>query len=171
MKTKERILFGAKEFLRKNGQVGFTVRAIAKEADVNPGLVHHYFGSKENLVLELVDYVAEEPFQKIKQFSVGKTKEEIRNIILEFMLKNSELISLMIEFIYFAQHSPVVKQKVKDIMRVRREFMTEILGIENDEERYAFNAGLFGIIFVNRMDENVDLEVAIQKLFERFNLM
>jgi len=55
MKTRDKIIKGAKDFLLREGQAGVTVRAIAAEAGVNPGLVHHYFGSKENLIIALID--------------------------------------------------------------------------------------------------------------------
>lgn len=171
MKTKDRILQGAKQYLAEHGLAGFTVRSVAKEAGVNQGLVHHYFGSKENLVLELIDHVVEAPFEQVKKTALDKSTEEIRTIILKYLLQNNELINLMIEFIYLAQHSPVIREKIKQIMKVRREFFTGLLGIENEEDRYAFNAGIFGIIFVHRIDGKVDVNTAIRKLFERFQLL
>ncbi len=170
MKTKEKILVGARNYLLKQGQAGFTVRSVAKESDVNQGLVHHYFGSKENLVLELIDYVAVEPFELAKKMAVGKTKAEIKTIILKVLLKNSDLMNLLIEFIYFAQHSPVIKKKVKKIMEERREFITNALDITEETEKFAFNAAIFGTIFVNRIDDRINVETSIKKLFERFNL-
>lgn len=171
MKTKDKILEGAKSYLLKHGQFGFSIRSIATEAGVNQGLVHHYFGSKENLVLELIDSVVTKPFEIAKEQINNLPKKEIKNVVLNVLIRNGELINLFIEFIYFAQHSPAIKSKIKEVMRERREYFTNALGIIDENEKYAFNAGLFGIIFVNRIDEKNDIESSINKLFERFSLI
>ncbi|MCG8336115.1 MAG: TetR/AcrR family transcriptional regulator [Proteobacteria bacterium] len=171
MKTKEKILIGARDFLLKYGQGGFTVRSVANESGVNQGLIHHYFGSKENLVLELIDYISIEPFERAKEMAKDVSKSEIKNVILEVLLKNSQLMNLLIEFFYFAQHSPTIKEKVKGVMKERREFITEALEIDEDEDKYLLNAAIFGAIFVNRIDDKVGVEKLLMKVFERFNLI
>ncbi|HWC40262.1 MAG TPA: TetR family transcriptional regulator, partial [Acidimicrobiales bacterium] len=47
--TEERILCAARELFSKSGYDRTTIRAVAAEADVDPALVMHYFGSKEDL--------------------------------------------------------------------------------------------------------------------------
>ena len=170
MKTKEKILLGARNYLLKHGQAGFTVRSVAAEADVNPGLVHHYFGSKENLVLGLIDYIANEPFEKAVQMMVKNEPGLIREAILKMLLQNSELMNLLIEVFYLAQHTPAAKEKLRQIMKQRREFITDLLGIEDHDDRFVFNAGIFGIIWVSRIDDSLDIEKSLKKLFARFDL-
>lgn len=171
MKTKEKILIGARDFLLKYGQAGFTVRSVANESKVNQGLIHHYFGSKENLVLELIDYISIEPFERAKEMAKNVSRSEIKNIILEVLLKNSQLMNLLIEFFYFAQHSPTIKDKLKSVMKERREFISNALGIKEEEDKYFLNAAIFGAVFVNRIDDKVGVENLIKKVFERFNLI
>jgi AcrR family transcriptional regulator len=45
-----RILTAAREAFAATGLAGTTIRAVAREADVDPALVYHYFGSKEGLL-------------------------------------------------------------------------------------------------------------------------
>lgn len=45
-----RILVAAREAFADTGYAGTTVRAVARAADVDPALVYHYFGSKEELL-------------------------------------------------------------------------------------------------------------------------
>lgn len=47
--TRERILSAARSLFGRRGYEGTTVRAIAAEAEVNPALVHHFFGTKERV--------------------------------------------------------------------------------------------------------------------------
>jgi AcrR family transcriptional regulator len=47
--TRERILVSARELFARTGFDKTPIRAIAAAADVDPALVHHYFGTKEQL--------------------------------------------------------------------------------------------------------------------------
>jgi AcrR family transcriptional regulator len=45
-----RILAAARDEFARHGWAGTTIRAVARDADVDPALVYHYFGSKEALL-------------------------------------------------------------------------------------------------------------------------
>jgi AcrR family transcriptional regulator len=47
--TRERILNTARDLFSRNGIDNTSIRAIAADADVDPALVHHYFGTKTQL--------------------------------------------------------------------------------------------------------------------------
>jgi AcrR family transcriptional regulator len=47
--TREAILAAAREAFAERGYDGASIRAIATSAGVDPALVHHYFGTKEQL--------------------------------------------------------------------------------------------------------------------------
>lgn len=47
--TRDRILVNARELFARNGIGNTSIRAIAAAADVDAALVHHYFGTKEQL--------------------------------------------------------------------------------------------------------------------------
>jgi AcrR family transcriptional regulator len=49
--TRGQILDAARESFAERGFSGTTIRAVAASADVDPALVHHYFGSKDDLFL------------------------------------------------------------------------------------------------------------------------
>jgi AcrR family transcriptional regulator len=50
--TREAILTAAREAFAEKGFDGASIRAIASGAGVDPALVHHYFGSKDQLFVE-----------------------------------------------------------------------------------------------------------------------
>ncbi len=52
--TREAILGAARTAFAANGFAGTTIRGIASAAGVDPALVHHYFGSKDSLFLQIV---------------------------------------------------------------------------------------------------------------------
>jgi AcrR family transcriptional regulator len=47
--TREAILASARHLFAARGYEGATIRAIAADADVDPALVHHFYGTKERL--------------------------------------------------------------------------------------------------------------------------
>lgn len=49
--TREAILEAARAQFSGRGYDGTTVRSVAASADVNPALIHHYFGTKERLFI------------------------------------------------------------------------------------------------------------------------
>ena len=49
--TRGQILEAARESFAERGFTGTTIRAVAAAAEVDPALVHHYFGSKDDLFL------------------------------------------------------------------------------------------------------------------------
>src|SRR5262245_21593382 len=50
--TRTAIVAAARELFAEKGYDGASVRAIARKADVDPALVHHFFGSKEGVFVE-----------------------------------------------------------------------------------------------------------------------
>lgn len=53
--TRAAILTAARERFAAHGYAGTSVRAVASDAGVDPALVHHYFGSKDDLFLEALE--------------------------------------------------------------------------------------------------------------------
>ncbi|HEV8558173.1 MAG TPA: TetR family transcriptional regulator [Actinophytocola sp.] len=53
--TREDILAAARNQFGERGYDGATIRGIAAEAGVNPALVHHFFGSKEQVFAAALD--------------------------------------------------------------------------------------------------------------------
>ena len=53
--TREAILVAARKAFAEQGFDGASIRAIATSAGVDPALVHHYFGSKDQLFLDTMN--------------------------------------------------------------------------------------------------------------------
>src|SRR2546421_5381349 len=53
-KTKERIIAAASKVLAEKGYEATTLREISREAQAAPGLVHYYFGGKDELLVEVL---------------------------------------------------------------------------------------------------------------------
>lgn len=57
--TREEILAAARTLFGERGYDGTTLRAIAAAAGVNQGLLHHFFGSKEQILIASVNLPAD----------------------------------------------------------------------------------------------------------------
>jgi AcrR family transcriptional regulator len=53
--TRDAILTAARELFAARGYEGTTIRGIATHAEVDPALVHHFFGSKDDLFLTVLE--------------------------------------------------------------------------------------------------------------------
>ncbi len=73
--TRDEILAAARKLFSDRGYEGTTIRAIASAAGVNPALVHHFFGSKEQVFIASVDFPVN-PFEVLPElFSAGPREE------------------------------------------------------------------------------------------------
>jgi len=72
--TEHRILTAARKLFSANGYDRTTIRAVATEAETDPGLVMRYFGSKENLFSRVARIDADEP--------IAGTPDEVADAVL-----------------------------------------------------------------------------------------
>jgi AcrR family transcriptional regulator len=87
--TREHILAAARKQFGERGYDGTTIRGIAAEAGVNPALIHHFFGTKEQVfaaalnlpvdpavvVATLTDGPREEVAQRVLRLFLGLWRE------------------------------------------------------------------------------------------------
>ncbi|WP_155374692.1 TetR/AcrR family transcriptional regulator [Catellatospora vulcania] len=72
--TREAILAAARELFAEKGFDAATMRAIAAAAEVDPALVHHYFGTKEQLFVATMQFPMD-PRELIEQVVAGGKDE------------------------------------------------------------------------------------------------
>jgi AcrR family transcriptional regulator len=72
--TRDRIADAARRLFAERGFDRTSVRAVAAEAGVDPALVHHYFGTKQRLFIEAVDFPID-AVSAIETLSVGDVND------------------------------------------------------------------------------------------------
>jgi AcrR family transcriptional regulator len=112
-----RILTAAREAFADTGLAGTTIRAVAREADVDPALVYHYFGSKEGLL-----EAATAPPQRWLE-SVAKTwttpVPELGSALLRLMLgawADDEIGPVLRAILQTAAHDPGTREKLRRVV-------------------------------------------------------
>lgn len=104
MNTRDKILDGAQKLFWKHGYSKTTLRMIAKEVDVNLGLLPYYFEKKENMGIEIYSRYMTKFYERIryKEFHIQNSIEHIllTYLMLQYYLnKESGLLKLYVELV------------------------------------------------------------------------
>lgn len=83
--TREAILRAALTLFSRDGYDKVSLRAIAREADVDPALIHHYFDSKAELFSRSVLDVELNPETILERIMAGPSEEIGRQAVREFV--------------------------------------------------------------------------------------
>lgn len=71
--AEEALLDAAERLLVSDGYAAITVRRLAREAGVNHGLVHYYFGSMENLLVRVLERFTERLIARQREMYAADT--------------------------------------------------------------------------------------------------
>ena len=82
--TREAIIAAAREAFAEKGYDRASIRAIATGAGVDPALVHHYFGTKDQLFLATVNAPID-PAQILPRVLDGSTEELPERLVRTFL--------------------------------------------------------------------------------------
>lgn len=94
-----KVLHAAARMFLEEGYAHSTTREIARRAGVNVSNMNRYFGAKENILCELVDYVLEGQMRAANSVLSGKTQDPILFYAAETTLQ-----------LYMAEHSEAVRE-------------------------------------------------------------
>ena len=132
----EQALFDAAERLLVDvGHAGVTTRRLAEEAGVNHGLVHYYFGSNENLLLQMLErftarliarqeelYAADMPF-------VEKWRTAMRHLVSDDVAYEKVWLELQA----IGWNNPELRERLARVNADWRRVLTEAFAIPHRE--------------------------------------
>ena len=103
------------EVLQDEGLQGTSVGKIAKRLDVHPSLIIHYFGTKEQMTIELVDYLLEVYYETYgdKLAAIEDPLERLMAVLDTFFsLRYQELLDASVFYacFYLSLRHPKVRQ-------------------------------------------------------------
>lgn len=83
--TREAILEASRDRFARHGYDGATIRAIAKDAGVDPALVHHFYGTKERLFVAAMRFpvVPSEVLSRLAGIDRDRLGEMLARTVLE----------------------------------------------------------------------------------------
>lgn len=94
--TEEKILLAAFEEFRAEGYSGARMRSIAEKANINKGLLHYYFKTKDKLFEKIFTFAVQQIQSNLREIfqleiSVNEKLEKVIDIYFETMKSNPEL--------------------------------------------------------------------------------
>jgi AcrR family transcriptional regulator len=83
VRSREAVLDAAEHLMAKQGYEAATVAALVDEAGVPPSSIYHYFGSKEGVLLAVMERGAERFFDALPDFDrrVGSQTDHLRAVV------------------------------------------------------------------------------------------
>ncbi len=153
MTKREQILAAAEILFSEHGYEGTSVRTLAQLARVNVAMINYYFGSKEKLFAELVEYRASFLREKLQGLN-----KDVENPVARIEM----VIDLIVDKIFSnPRFHRLVHREIT--LQQRSEMNATIVGIfmKNMEEvRKMINDGIRKKVF-----RNVDVDLLISSIF------
>ena len=138
-KTKERIIAAASKVLAEKGYEATTLREISREAQAAPGLVHYYFGGKDELLVEVLQAAGQRFHQRmerlVQQVPAEQSLEALLTQLRERVDLEPDVYRLRYESFSLGLHNPVIEPKVRERMARRRDEIGSVMVrvLENSE--------------------------------------
>ncbi|MCI0398069.1 MAG: TetR/AcrR family transcriptional regulator [Chloroflexi bacterium] len=172
-KVRERIVAGAYRTVIDDGYEAASIKSIAEEAAVTPGLVHYYFKSKNDLLADAIRYGCK---QWRPEPSDGATQEllAVFEAVKVCTPSCQDFYRLLFGTSGVGLHNPSIAQAVRDLIREERAYVEGLVrahlaprGLDQDETA-AIAAAVWGslnsISFQSLMDPDFDIGTAIDAL-------
>src|SRR5258708_1607329 len=138
-KTRERIIVAASKVLAEKGYDATTLREISREAQAAPGLVHYYFGGKDQLLVEALQVAGRHFHQRMQHLVQHVSGDQALDAVLTQLYQRvgqePEVYRLRYESFSLGLHHPVIAPGVRERLAQRREEIGEVMAtlLENPQ--------------------------------------
>ena len=183
-KTKERIIAAATKVLAEKGYEATTLREISREAQAAQGLVHYYFGGKDELLVEALQAAGRRFHQRMEHLAQQVPAEQSLEAVLTQLRERVDLepdvYRLRYESFSLGLHNPVIEPRVRERLAQRRNEIGSVMAkvLENSErtdgaQRSSLDPTILaalllsifdGLALQKIMDPTFDLEAAYHLL-------
>ena len=162
LSSKERLLYATHRSLIEKGHAGTTAKEIARYAGLNHGLIHHYFGSKEQLYVELVRHIEDRMNRFLDQM------ETPRSLLKYFLTDGIEDHPIDQELGLAAREMPELRDVLKENMSFRKKKILSRLGAETEMDAMLFMATIRGVQMLSPLDPDLNLDAVLDRIAEKF---
>jgi AcrR family transcriptional regulator len=136
--TAQRLLDAARRLLARSGYNSLSVEAIGREAGENKALIRYYFGSKNGLLLALVDgLISDTLWQARQRLSALSSREDRARLVvetLEAILNDTESYRLLYDLLPRLLENPSMARQLAELYRAYRDLNTRALWGDRLEE-------------------------------------
>jgi AcrR family transcriptional regulator len=140
----QRIVAAMRSSVGTRGAAASTFDHVAREAGVSRGLLHYYFGSKEQLLVEVVRHDCDTRIQAMaERFAVAGDAEAIVDALvvgLEEFMGEPGSQAVVYEMLSASRHSDEIRTELAELYRRWREFLAGALREKQAEGVVKLNA-------------------------------
>ena len=125
--AEEALLDAAERLLADAGYAGVTTRRLAKEAGVNHGLVHYYFGSVENLLVHALERFTERLITRQRELYTADLPfaDKWRTAMRYLVSEDVSYEKIWLELQALAWNNPDIKARLAQVNAQWRAVLTE----------------------------------------------
>src|SRR2546429_8916734 len=179
--TRERLIAAASKVLAEKGYDATTLREISREAEAAPGLVHYYFGGKDQLLVEVLKEMSDRYTQATGELSRRVAGDEFMKAALAQpftrVTEEPEWYRLRYELFALGLHNPLLAPGVRELLAEGRSSIGKAVELVRESSAVAESAdpltlaslllAVFdGLALQKMMDPEVDLDAAYQLLVQ-----
>jgi AcrR family transcriptional regulator len=133
-----RIVDAMRDSVAQRGVAGSTFDHVAREAGVSRGLLHYYFGSKEQLLVEVVRRDCEVRMNVLDEQLAGARNAEDFVALLVYSLKSlvrdePEFITVVFELFSLSRRHEEIAAEFAELLRRTREHVGGLLAAKQAE--------------------------------------
>jgi len=130
----KRIVDAMRSSVAQRGTAGSTFDHVAREAGVSRGLLHYYFGTKEQLLVEAVRRDCELRLELLEErLSTATSADDFIALMAEDLREtvsdDPEFVTLVFELFTLSRRNVDIAAEYADLMRRTREQVSEMLAL------------------------------------------
>lgn len=128
----QRIIEAMRASVAQRGTAGSTFDHVSREAGVSRGLLHYYFGTKEQLLVEAVRHDCELRLERLeRQLSTAATSEDFISLmgqnLQSTLSEDPEFVTLVFELFMLSRRNADIATEFAGLMRRTREHVARML--------------------------------------------
>jgi AcrR family transcriptional regulator len=133
-----RIVEAMRRSVAQHGTAGSTFERVSREAGVSRGLLHYYFGTKEQLLVEAVRHDCQLRLERLERQLVGaQTADDFIALMaqqLQDMLREDpDFVTLLFELFALSRRNADIGVEYANLMRGMREQVAGMLTVAQEE--------------------------------------
>ena len=129
--TARRLLEGARRLLERSGYASLTLEAVAREAGETKSLIRYHFGSKQGLLVALVDWLmreyTDEQRRLVSEALDGDDRLHRLNGSLIPMMHDATSYRLFFDLMASLLHDPALRPRAAGLLSVWRNLTASVL--------------------------------------------
>jgi len=134
----QRIIEAMRSSVARRGGAASTFDHVSREAGVSRGLLHYYFGTKEQLLVEAARHDCELRLERLEQqLSQARSSQDFISLmgqnLQETLAEDPEFVTLVFELFTLSRRNDDIAQEYAGLMRRTREHVARMLALAQSE--------------------------------------